>query len=83
MVGIFGSYAWKENTRDSDLDILVDFDRTPNLIEIIGLEQELSDRLGIQVDLVTVQSLHPLLKEKVENDLIPYNSKTGGEYSRP
>ena len=70
MVGIFGSYARKENTRDSDLDILVDFDQTPNLLEIIGLEQELSERLGVQVDLVTLQSLHPLLKEKVQNDLI-------------
>ena len=71
MIGIFGSYARGENDQNSDLDILIDFDQTLNLLEIIGLEQELSEKLEIKVDLITVRSLNPQLKEYVEKDLVP------------
>ena len=70
MIGIFGSYARGENDQNSDLDILIDFDQTPDLLEIIGLEQELSEKLGIKVDLITVRSLNPQLKKYVEKDLV-------------
>ena len=70
LIGIFGSYARGENQKSSDLDILVDFEQTVNLLEIIGLEQELSEKLGIKVDLVTVRSLNPQLKQYIEKDLI-------------
>ena len=71
MIGIFGSYARGENDQNSDLDILIDFDQTPDLLEIIGLEQKLSEKLGIKVDLITVRSLNPQLKIHVEKDLVP------------
>ena len=70
MIGIFGSYARGENDQNSDLDILIDFDQTQDLLEIIGLEQELSEKLGIKVDLITVRSLNPQLKKYVEKDLV-------------
>lgn len=70
MIGIFGSYARGENKRNSDLDILIDFEQQLNLLEIIGLEQELTDRLGVKVDLITFRSLNPQLKEHVKKDLI-------------
>ena len=70
-MGIFGSYARGENDQNSDLDILIDFDPPLDLLEIIGLEQELSEKLGIKVDLITVRSLNPRLKEYVERDLVP------------
>ena len=69
-VGVFGSYARGENNSNSDLDILVDFENTPDLLEIIGIEQTLSEKLGIKDDLITTRSLHPSLKEYVEKDLI-------------
>lgn len=68
-IGIFGSYARNEATATSDLDILVSFDKRVNLFELIGMEQELSERLGIKVDLVTRNSLSPLLTSRVEQDL--------------
>lgn len=71
MIGIFGSYARGENDQNSDLDILIDFEQPLDLLEIIGLEQELSEKLGIKVDLITLRSLNPQLKEYVEKDLIP------------
>ncbi|WKK76939.2 nucleotidyltransferase family protein [Marivirga salinae] len=69
-VGVFGSYARGENTSTSDLDILVDFENSPDLLEIIGIEQKLTEKLGIKVDLITTRSLHPSLKDYVEKDLI-------------
>ncbi|MGJ3235284.1 nucleotidyltransferase family protein [Marivirga sp.] len=69
-VGVFGSYARGENTSTSDLDILVDFENTPDLLEIIGIEQKMTEKLGIKVDLITTRSLHSSLKVYVEKDLI-------------
>lgn len=70
LLGIFGSYARGENKPNSDLDILIDFEHRLNLLEIIGLEQELTEGLGIRVDLITVKSVSPRLKEYIEKDLI-------------
>ena len=70
LIGIFGSFARNENMKDSDLDILVDFSNVVNLLDLIGLEQELSEILGIKVDLVTRKSLSPFLESHVNQDLI-------------
>lgn len=70
LVGVFGSYARGEESQKSDIDILVDFNSKINLLDLIGLEQELSEVLGIKVDLVTFNSLNPLLKPYIEQDLI-------------
>lgn len=70
-IGIFGSYARNENRKDSDLDILVSFKRRISLLKLVQLQQELSDKLGISVDLVTENSLKDeLLKEYIYQDLI-------------
>ncbi len=68
-IGIFGSYARGEEHDESDLDILVKFGKRLNLFDLIGLEQDLSETLGIKVDLVTENALSPLIKEFVEEDL--------------
>lgn len=70
LVGIFGSYARNEQQRESDLDILVDFNDSVNLVELIGLEQELTELLGIKVDLVTLKSVNPSLNDYIQQDLI-------------
>lgn len=70
LIGIFGSYARNEQTAESDLDLLVDFQSKINLLDIIGLEQELSEILGIKVDLITARSVNGLLKTYIEKDLI-------------
>ncbi len=68
-VGVFGSYARGENRIDSDLDLLVEFGVRINLLDLIGLEQDLSEILGVKVDLVTVGGLSPYVKPYVEKDL--------------
>lgn len=70
MVAIFGSYARGEESPSSDLDVLIDFDKKINLLELIGLEQELSETLGIKVDLITLRSVNQNLKPYIERDLI-------------
>jgi predicted nucleotidyltransferase len=56
-LGIFGSYVRNEQRPESDLDILVDFDEAPSLFEFLRLENDLSDLLGVKVDLVMRDSL--------------------------
>ena len=68
-VGVFGSYARGENRIDSDLDLLVEFGVRINLLDLIGLEQDLSEILGVKVDLVTVGGLSPYVKPYIEKDL--------------
>jgi len=70
LIGIFGSYARNEQNSASDLDILVDFKKNINLLELIGLEQELTELLGVKVDLVTVRSINQHLNSYIQKDLI-------------
>lgn len=51
-IGVLGSYARGQEQADSDIDVLVDFDEVPDLIEFIRLRNELVDLLGSEVDLV-------------------------------
>jgi len=70
-VWIFGSYARNENKPDSDLDLMVKLEKRINLLDFIGIEQELSEALGIKVDLMSEGSLDPLIKPYVEKDIKP------------
>lgn len=70
MIGLFGSYARGEQQADSDLDLLVQFKGKINLLEIIGLEQSLADKLGVRVDLVTDRSVHPKILAYINKDLL-------------
>ena len=70
-VSVFGSYARGENKSDSDLDLMVKFGKRINLLDFIGIEQELSEALGIKVDLAMEGSIDPLIKPYVEVDIKP------------
>lgn len=67
-VAVFGSYVRDEETPESDLDVLVRFTEPKSLLEVTRIERELSDQLGIPVDLVTEQSLSPYMSEQVYNE---------------
>lgn len=70
-VGIFGSFARGENNENSDIDILVKFKVAPTLITLIRLENELSEILGIKVDLVTTGAVkNRRVKHSIQKDLI-------------
>ena len=61
----FGSVVRNDFSDTSDIDILVAFTERKSLLDIIGLEQDIEDRIGRDVDLLTYDSLHRLLKDKI------------------
>jgi len=58
-LGTSGSYARGKQRPDSDLDVLVAFDRPVTLFDLVRIENELAAQLGLDVDLVTKDSLKP------------------------
>ncbi len=69
-IGIFGSFVRNEQSPQSDLDILIDFDEYPSLLEFVGIEDELSQALDLKVDLVMKSGLKPRLGEHILREVI-------------
>jgi len=70
-VGIFGSFARGDNKKGSDIDILVEFKEAPSLLTLIKIENDLSEILGVKVDLVTTGALkNKRIKKSIKKDLI-------------
>jgi len=69
-LALFGSYARGEETNSSDIDILVDFDTTPDLLTFIELEEFLSDKLKRNVDLVPLRKLKESIKKQILDEAI-------------
>ena len=64
---VFGSIARDDATPFSDLDLFVDYDPDRfSLVELVGIKQLLEKRLGVSVDLITRDSLDPLLRDRIE-----------------
>jgi uncharacterized protein len=72
-IGIFGSYVHGEQKKQSDLDILVEFEESANLslLDFIGIENYLSEILGIKVDLVEKHTLKPRIGKHVLEEVVP------------
>jgi uncharacterized protein len=66
-VYIFGSHARGEAYTASDVDLLVDFEPTARvgIFEFLRLQRALSQKLGVSVDIVTRDALHPALKDRI------------------
>jgi predicted nucleotidyltransferase len=64
-LGIFGSYVRKEAKKSSDLDILVEFHQAPSLLQFIRMEDELSEKLGIKVDLVMKKAFKTHIGQRI------------------
>jgi predicted nucleotidyltransferase len=70
-LGLFGSRVRGDSRADSDLDVLVSFHRNPGLLTIVTLENELSDLLGVRVDLVLADSLRPHAGRRILAEVVP------------
>ena len=64
-MGVFGSYVRGEQREDSDLDVLVDLGDGLTLIDLAGLELEISDALGLKVDLAMKDALKPRIGKRI------------------
>ena len=69
-VALFGSVVRGEETPQSDVDILVKFRKPIGLFKLVGLEQELSERLKRPVDLITEGGLSPYVRPYVEAEKV-------------
>ena len=67
---IFGSYARGEQTEESDIDILIQPDKSVGLFALSGMHLDLQELLNHEVDLVTVKGLMPFARESAERDKI-------------
>lgn len=69
-LSLFGSYVKNKQTPQSDLDILVTYREAPGFIEFMKLEHYLSDKLGIEVDLVMKDALKKNIGDRIKEEVI-------------
>lgn len=69
-VRLFGSAIRDEEHEGSDLDLLVEMEPGRSLLDHVALKQDLEDLLGCKVDVVTEQSLHPRIRERVLREAV-------------
>lgn len=71
-VRIFGSVARGEANSQSDVDFLVDYDRTRRTPWFpMGLIEDLEKSLGCRVDVTTEKGLKPRIRDRVVQEAIP------------
>ncbi len=70
-IGVFGSWARGEQTPESDVDLLIEFDEPVGLFEYFAVQGKLEDLLGVEVDMTTPGGLEPQIVDRVMRDLLP------------
>lgn len=69
-IAIFGSYVRGDFKKDSDIDVIVEFSERKSLLDIVGIEQEVSKAVGIKVDLLTEKSISPYLIDRIKKEMM-------------
>ncbi|MBI5142702.1 MAG: nucleotidyltransferase family protein [Nitrospirae bacterium] len=69
-IGLFGSRVTGIATDASDIDILVDFHRSIDLLRFVHLKNELSDLLELRVDLVMKRAVKPEIGRHITNEAV-------------
>jgi len=62
---LFGSMARGQALAKSDVDLLIDMEPGRTLLDLVGLEQELTEMLGREVDVVTDAGISPYLRDRI------------------
>ena len=65
---LFGSVVSGKLNSRSDIDVLVQMPKSASLLDLAELKDELELKLGRKVDVLTFNSIHPLLKESILNN---------------
>lgn len=68
---VFGSVLHGDDTEDSDLDLLVDANDRTTLFDIVTIERELRETLGVDVDIQTPESLSKRFRDAVLMEAVP------------
>lgn len=69
---LFGSVARGEASAESDVDLMADIDRSKRLtlFNLAGLENQLSDLLGVKVDLSPANSMKEAVRARADREAI-------------
>lgn len=67
---LFGSVVRGEMTEESDIDLLVELPETASLLDLAGLKIDIEELLGRNVDVLTYDSLHPLLRDRILSEQV-------------
>lgn len=70
-VRVFGSVARHEDDEESDIDLLVDLEPGHTILDLVGLRRELTEALGVSVDITTLGMLKKHLRRRVLAEAIP------------
>lgn len=68
--GIFGSYVRGQARKSSDVDVLVEFSRSIDLLDFVALERYLAEQTGAKIDLVSMKALRPEFSGTILNEVI-------------
>ena len=63
--GVYGSRVRGDNRESSDLDVVVELPVKASLLDLVGLERELQELLGIKVEVAEYGGLHPRLRDRI------------------
>lgn len=70
-VAVFGSVARNESTQESDVDLLVEFDRDIGLFHFFEIQHRLEEIIGApKVDLIQKGAVHPALRERILSEAV-------------
>lgn len=69
-INLFGSYSRGEEKKGSDVDIIVEFSKPKSLLEFVEIEQELSEKTGKKIDLLTEKSISPYLIDRIRKEMV-------------
>lgn len=69
---LFGSVARDEAGPHSDLDLFIDYDAASrfNIFDLVGIKLFLEEEFELPVDVTTRDSLHPMLKDRIEQSAL-------------
>jgi predicted nucleotidyltransferase len=69
---LFGSTVRNEARSSSDLDLFIDYDPAKkfSLLELVSIKRFLEEKLAVEVDVTTRNSLHPMLRNEIEQSAV-------------
>ena len=68
-LGLFGSYVREKQSKRSDIDILVTFNRDIDLFDFLDLHEYLESQLRLKVDLVMESALKPAIGKRILSEV--------------
>lgn len=70
-LSVFGSYVRGEQKKRSDVDMLVEYEKTPDLLQLVNLQYHLGDVLGVKVDLISRDALKGRIGARIVREEVP------------